>query len=285
LNTVSSPATALKKGGGHIFGWWLFFTGTSTNKYIHLLQPTWVSWTPPNTCISLMIVFYQNLCYSDSFFVFTQYRKKKLRFGRSRIHEWGLFAMETIAADEMVIEYVGQNIRQVLPQPMHLEYYLHLCPLLLLYWLKLHLFRLLADGLTSNRWTNVCVCVCVCPDGCWQSREAVRAAGHREQLLVPSGPRHNYRCHQVWQPGTIHQPLLHCESEHPHAAVTPTVWFIHVAYLWLYAVEIVIISHPPWKKWPLFLLYTCCGRPKNRLSIKRRRVWVHNFTPRLTRPG
>lgn len=43
-----------------------------------------------------------------------QYRKKRLRFGRSRIHEWGLFAMEPIAADEMVIEYVGQNIRQVM---------------------------------------------------------------------------------------------------------------------------------------------------------------------------
>ncbi|NXQ71421.1 SE1BA methyltransferase, partial [Quiscalus mexicanus] len=41
------------------------------------------------------------------------FRKKRLRFGRSRIHEWGLFAMEPIAADEMVIEYVGQNIRQV----------------------------------------------------------------------------------------------------------------------------------------------------------------------------
>lgn len=45
--------------------------------------------------------------------VIIQFRKKKLRFGRSRIHEWGLFAMEPIAADEMVIEYVGQNIRQV----------------------------------------------------------------------------------------------------------------------------------------------------------------------------
>ncbi|NXP60539.1 SET1A methyltransferase, partial [Chloropsis cyanopogon] len=44
-----------------------------------------------------------------------QFRKKRLRFGRSRIHEWGLFAMEPIAADEMVIEYVGQNIRQVRP--------------------------------------------------------------------------------------------------------------------------------------------------------------------------
>ena len=47
------------------------------------------------------------------YFLFIQFRKKKLRFGRSRIHEWGLFAMEPIAADEMVIEYVGQNIRQV----------------------------------------------------------------------------------------------------------------------------------------------------------------------------
>lgn len=47
------------------------------------------------------------------FFLLIQFRKKKLRFGRSRIHEWGLFAMEPIAADEMVIEYVGQNIRQV----------------------------------------------------------------------------------------------------------------------------------------------------------------------------
>ncbi|KAG8140681.1 hypothetical protein E2320_003333 [Naja naja] len=45
-----------------------------------------------------------------------KFRKKKLRFGRSRIHEWGLFAMEPIAADEMVIEYVGQNIRQVSKQ-------------------------------------------------------------------------------------------------------------------------------------------------------------------------
>ena len=40
------------------------------------------------------------------------FRKKKLTFGRSRIHNWGLFALETIPADEMVIEYVGQVIRQ-----------------------------------------------------------------------------------------------------------------------------------------------------------------------------
>lgn len=42
-----------------------------------------------------------------------QFRKKQLKFARSRIHDWGLFALEPIAADEMVIEYVGQMIRPV----------------------------------------------------------------------------------------------------------------------------------------------------------------------------
>ncbi|KAM7416241.1 hypothetical protein PAMA_018355 [Pampus argenteus] len=41
-----------------------------------------------------------------------KFRKKRICFSRSHIHEWGLFAMEPIAADEMVIEYVGQTIRQ-----------------------------------------------------------------------------------------------------------------------------------------------------------------------------
>ncbi|XP_068594585.1 histone-lysine N-methyltransferase SETD1B-A-like [Brachionichthys hirsutus] len=43
-----------------------------------------------------------------------KFRKKRIRFSRSLIHEWGLFAMEPIAADEMVIEYVGQTVRQVI---------------------------------------------------------------------------------------------------------------------------------------------------------------------------
>ncbi|KAK3540387.1 hypothetical protein QTP70_030408, partial [Hemibagrus guttatus] len=43
-----------------------------------------------------------------------KFRKKRLRFSRSLIHDWGLFAEEPIAADEMVIEYVGQSIRQVI---------------------------------------------------------------------------------------------------------------------------------------------------------------------------
>ncbi|RWS14882.1 histone-lysine N-methyltransferase SETD1-like protein [Dinothrombium tinctorium] len=42
-----------------------------------------------------------------------QFRKKQLKFARSTIHDWGLFALEPIAADEMVIEYVGQMVRPV----------------------------------------------------------------------------------------------------------------------------------------------------------------------------
>ena len=38
-------------------------------------------------------------------------RKKQLRFGKSRIHDWGLFAMEAIPINDMVIEYVGEVIR------------------------------------------------------------------------------------------------------------------------------------------------------------------------------
>lgn len=39
-------------------------------------------------------------------------RKKPVRFDRSAIHNWGLFAMENIAASDMIIEYVGEKIRQ-----------------------------------------------------------------------------------------------------------------------------------------------------------------------------
>lgn len=42
-----------------------------------------------------------------------KFRKKQLKFAKSAIHDWGLFALEPIAADEMVIEYVGQMIRPV----------------------------------------------------------------------------------------------------------------------------------------------------------------------------
>ncbi|CAK9295105.1 unnamed protein product [Gordionus sp. m RMFG-2023] len=40
-------------------------------------------------------------------------RKKQLAFKKSRIHDWGLYARENIAAsDEMIIEYVGEIVRQ-----------------------------------------------------------------------------------------------------------------------------------------------------------------------------
>ena len=38
-------------------------------------------------------------------------RSKKLVFSKSKIHDWGLFAVEPIAKDDLVIEYVGEIIR------------------------------------------------------------------------------------------------------------------------------------------------------------------------------
>ena len=37
-----------------------------------------------------------------------------MTFGKSSIHDWGLFALEDIGPDEMVIEYVGHVVRPVL---------------------------------------------------------------------------------------------------------------------------------------------------------------------------
>ncbi|UYV79133.1 hypothetical protein LAZ67_17001207, partial [Cordylochernes scorpioides] len=51
-----------------------------------------------------------------------QFRKKQLRFAKSRIHDWGLFALEPIAADEMVIEYVGQMIRSITADHRETQY-------------------------------------------------------------------------------------------------------------------------------------------------------------------
>jgi len=38
-------------------------------------------------------------------------RQKKLRFDRSGIHDWGVFAMEPIEANDVVIEYIGEYVR------------------------------------------------------------------------------------------------------------------------------------------------------------------------------
>lgn len=42
---------------------------------------------------------------------YDQARKKRLRFQRSKIHDWGLVALEPIEAEDFVIEYVGELIR------------------------------------------------------------------------------------------------------------------------------------------------------------------------------
>jgi len=42
---------------------------------------------------------------------YLQLRKKQLKFARSGIHDWGLFTCESVQADEMVIEYVGEVVR------------------------------------------------------------------------------------------------------------------------------------------------------------------------------
>ena len=49
-------------------------------------------------------------------------RKKRLRFERSLIHEWGLFTQESVSADDVVIEYVGEVIRSQLSDKREKDY-------------------------------------------------------------------------------------------------------------------------------------------------------------------
>ena len=51
-----------------------------------------------------------------------KFRKKQLKFAKSTIHDWGLFALEPIAADEMVIEYVGQSVRCSVADSREVQY-------------------------------------------------------------------------------------------------------------------------------------------------------------------
>ncbi|KAA8906398.1 hypothetical protein FN846DRAFT_717561 [Sphaerosporella brunnea] len=56
----------------------------------------------------------QILCGDADIMRFNQLKKRKkpVRFARSAIHNWGLYAMENIAANDMIIEYVGEIVRQ-----------------------------------------------------------------------------------------------------------------------------------------------------------------------------
>ncbi|KAJ9552742.1 hypothetical protein OSB04_016787 [Centaurea solstitialis] len=49
-------------------------------------------------------------------------RKKRLRFQRSKIHDWGLVALEPIEAEDFVIEYVGELIRPRISDIRELHY-------------------------------------------------------------------------------------------------------------------------------------------------------------------
>jgi len=49
-------------------------------------------------------------------------RKKKLKFAKSAIHDWGLFAMEKIPACDMIIEYVGEVVRSQIAELREKQY-------------------------------------------------------------------------------------------------------------------------------------------------------------------
>lgn len=49
-------------------------------------------------------------------------RKKQLQFQKSPIHDWGLFSKEHIDANEMVIEYIGEVVRQQVALEREREY-------------------------------------------------------------------------------------------------------------------------------------------------------------------
>lgn len=67
------------------------------------LLPSLLNFFPFYLSLSLSLLF----PFSPSL----QARKKQLKFAKSTIHNWGLFALETIPADEMVVEYIGQVVR------------------------------------------------------------------------------------------------------------------------------------------------------------------------------
>lgn len=49
-------------------------------------------------------------------------RKKLVKFDRSAIHGWGLYAEENIAQSDMIIEYVGEKVRQAVANVRELRY-------------------------------------------------------------------------------------------------------------------------------------------------------------------
>ena len=103
-----------------------------------------------------------------------------MRFGKSSIHDWGLFAMEHIGADEMVIEYVGDVIRPVLADDRERRYekqvgYIDI--------LKRNIFRII---LFSGYWLLVPL----------QNRSGLR--GGRDQVRQPCEIRQPFLRGEFW---------------------------------------------------------------------------------------
>ncbi|KAI6192468.1 SET domain protein [Aphelenchoides fujianensis] len=51
-----------------------------------------------------------------------KFREKMLKFARSSIHGWGLFTLEDIAPNDMIIEYVGEIIRSTVADAREVNY-------------------------------------------------------------------------------------------------------------------------------------------------------------------
>lgn len=51
-----------------------------------------------------------------------QKRKKPVKFARSAIHNWGLYSLERVQTGEMIIEYVGEKIRQEVADLREIKY-------------------------------------------------------------------------------------------------------------------------------------------------------------------
>jgi histone-lysine N-methyltransferase SETD1 len=70
----------------------------------------------------LSTLLIENLLTINLWFHCLQFRKKALKFAKSGIHDWGLFALEPIAEGEMVIEYVGTVVRQSIADLLEKKY-------------------------------------------------------------------------------------------------------------------------------------------------------------------
>ena len=49
-------------------------------------------------------------------------RKKKLIFGKSAIHSWGLYAAEPIEKEDFVVEYLGEYVRKAVAEAREQHY-------------------------------------------------------------------------------------------------------------------------------------------------------------------